>query len=332
VGTYRSDIHQDEHGRRKAMAADVRRGLTDRQKWLLPKYFYDAEGSRLFDAITRLPEYYLTRVEASLLERLAPPLMRGLAPRDIVEIGAGSPAKVLRLLAGRDGVRPALRYTPVEIDPVTATASAQRLIGEHPEIDVHALIGDFGRHLVHVPAPLGPRLVLFFGSTIGNLDPPERHRLLADVRDLLQPGDRLLIGLDLVKAVDVLEAAYNDAAGVTAAFNRNILRVVNRGLDADFDPEAFRHHARYAAAASRIEMHLVATAPQRVRVRGLDLTVRIERDETIWTESCYKFTRATVDAMLGAAGLRLESWHTDEHAWFALAVAAPVAHARRRVA
>lgn len=330
MGTFRLDIHEDEHTRRKAMAADVRDGLTDRPKWLLPKYFYDAEGSRLFDDITRLPEYYLTRVEAGLLERIAPSLMRGPGPRDIVEIGAGSPAKALRLLAARDGHRPALRYTPVDVDASTVRASARRLMDEHPEVDVHGLIGDFERHLVHVPDPLGRRLVLFFGSTIGNLDPPERRSLLAQIRQLLHRSDRLLLGVDLVKAVDVLEAAYNDAAGVTAAFNRNILRVVNRGLDADFDPDRFRHHAPYNAAESRVEMHLVADAPQRIRVRALDLTVRIERDESIWTESCYKFTRASVDAMLGAAALRVEHWHTDEHERFALVVAAPAPHAARR--
>lgn len=327
MGTFRLDVHEDEHTRRKAMAADVRDGLTDRPKWLLPKYFYDAEGSRLFDEITRLPEYYLTRIEAGVLERIAPSLMGDLSPRDIVEIGAGSPVKVLRLLAARDGHRPALRYTPVDVDAGTVRASARRLIGEHPEVDVHGLIGDFERHLVHVPPPLGRRLVLFFGSTIGNLDPPERRTLLAQIRQLLQPGDRLLLGVDLVKAVDVLEAAYDDAAGVTAAFNRNVLRVVNRGLDADFDPDRFRHCAPYNAAESRIEMHLVAATPQRVRVRALDLTVRIERDESIWTESCYKFTRDSVDGMLGAAALRIERWHTDEHERFALVVAAPAAQA-----
>ncbi|MGH7390156.1 MAG: L-histidine N(alpha)-methyltransferase [Candidatus Rokuibacteriota bacterium] len=329
MGTYRAYVHDDEHARRKAMAADVLRGLTDRPKWLLPKYFYDAEGSRLFDDITRLPEYYLTRVEAALLDGLAPALMRGLRPRDIVEIGAGSSAKVRRLLAARDGVRPALRYTPIDVDEGTMAAAARRLLAANPEIDVHGLVGDFERHLVHVPAPLGRRLVLFFGSTIGNLDPPERHGLLASARQLLRRGDRLLLGVDLVKAVPVLEAAYNDGAGVTAAFNRNVLRVINHALGADFEPEAFRHHAPYNAAAGRIEMHLVATARQRVRVRSLDLTVWIERDETIWTESCYKFTRATVSAMLDAAGLRLQGWHTDEHEQFALVLAAPAPRAHR---
>src|SRR5262245_97905 len=204
------------------MAADVLAGLTDRPKWLLPKYFYDAEGSRLFDEITRLPEYYLTRVEEALLDRLAPALMRGLQPRDLVELGAGFSAKTRRLLDARDGGRSALRYTPIDVDESAVTTAALRLIDAYPEIDVHALIGDFERHLVHVPAPVGRRLVLFLGSTIGNLDPPERASLLGHVRALLRRGDRLLLGLDLVKPVEVLEAAYNDGAGVTAAFNRNI--------------------------------------------------------------------------------------------------------------
>ncbi len=328
MGTYHAEIHADDHARRKTMAADVLRGLTDRPKWLPPKYFYDEEGSRLFDEITRLPEYYLTRAEEALLAALAPVLMRDLQPRDLVELGAGSLAKPRRLLAARDGVRPPLRYVPVDVDAVTVGRAARRLMDDYPEVDVHALIGDFERHLALVPPPRGRRLVLFLGSTIGNLDPPARARLLATVRGLLHPGDRLLLGVDLVKPVALLEAAYDDAAGVTAAFNRNILRVINRGLDADFAPDAFRHLARYDAAASRIEMHLVAEAPQRVRVRALDLTVRIERDESIWTESSYKFTRASTRAMLEAAGLRLDRWHTDADERFALVLAEPAPRAR----
>jgi L-histidine N-alpha-methyltransferase len=169
--------------------------------------------------------------------------------------------------------------------------------------------------------------VLFLGSTIGNLDAPARQSLLAQVRSLLRRGDRLLLGVDLVKDPAVLEAAYNDAAGVTAAFNRNILRVVNRSLGADFRPEAFRHHAWYNAAESRIEMHLVPDTPQTVRVRSLGLTVRLDPSQSIWTESSYKFTRASARAMLGAAGLRLDAWHTDEGRRFALALAAPKSRA-----
>lgn len=325
---YRVEVHADAHTRLKAMAEDVLRGLGGRPRSLPPKYFYDAAGSRLFDEITRLPEYYLTRAEDALLDTLAPRLMRALAPRDVVELGSGFSLKTRRLLQARGGGP--LRYTPVDVDETTVAVSAERLLAEDPALEVHAVVGDFERHLVHVPPPSGRRLVLFLGSTIGNLDAPARQGLLAQVRGLLRRGDRLLLGIDLVKDRAVLEAAYNDAAGVTAAFNRNILRVVNRGLGADFRPEAFRHHAWYNAAESRIEMHLISDRPQTVRVRSLDLTVRLEASESIWTESSYKFTRASARAMLRAAGLKLDAWHTDSGERFALAVAAPLARAAAR--
>lgn len=318
---YRVDVHADAHTRLKAMAADVLRGLSARPRSLPPKYFYDAAGSRLFDEITRLPEYYLTRVEDALLDTLAPALMRTLAPREVVELGSGFSVKTRRLLDARGGGP--LRYTPVDVDETTVAASAQRLLATDPALEVHAVIGDFERHLVHVPVPSGRRLVLFLGSTIGNLDPPERLALLIEVRRLLRRGDRLLLGVDLVKDTAVLEAAYNDAAGVTAAFNRNILSVINRSLSGDFRPELFRHHAWYNAAAQRIEMHLVSERAQTVRVRDLGLTLELAPGETIWTESSYKFTRASARAMLVAAGLRLDGWHTDGGERFALAVAAP---------
>jgi L-histidine N-alpha-methyltransferase len=323
---YRVEVHADAHTRLKAMAEDVLRGLTERPRSLPPKYFYDAAGSRLFDEITRLPEYYLTRTEDALLDTLAPTLMRALEPRDVVELGSGFSLKTRRLLDARGGGP--LRYTPVDVDETTVAVSAERLLAEDPSLEVHAVVGDFERHLVHVPPPSGRRLVLFLGSTIGNLDAPARHALLGQIRSLLRRGDRLLLGVDLVKDRAVLEAAYNDAAGVTAEFNRNILRVVNRSLGADFRPEAFRHHAWYNAADSRIEMHLVTDTPQTVRVRSLGLTVRLESSESIWTESSYKFTRASARAMLAAAGLRLDGWHTDAGERFALALAAPRARAQ----
>jgi L-histidine N-alpha-methyltransferase len=324
---YRVDIHADAHSRAKAMAEDVRRGLGARPRSLPPKYFYDAEGSRLFEEITRLPEYYPTRVEEGLLVGLAPALMRDLAPRDVVELGSGFSLKTRRLLQARGGTP--LRYTPVEVDQTTVAASAERLIDEDPALQVHAVVGDFERHLVHVPAPSGRRLVLFLGSTIGNLDAAERQALLVQIRQLLRRGDRLLLGVDLVKDIAVLEAAYNDAAGVTAAFNRNVLRVVNRALGGDFVPERFRHHAFYNVAEHRIEMHLISDRPQTVRIRAIDLTVSFEAGESIWTESSYKFTRPAVRAMLGAAALRLDRWYTDTGQRFALALAAPTTAAAR---
>ena len=307
---YRIEVHADAHARLKAMADDVRNGLGARPRSLPPKYFYDATGSRLFDEITRLPEYYLTRVEEALLDRLSPQLMRSLTPMDIVELGSGFSVKTRRLLAARGGTP--LRYIPLDVDETSVAASAARLLDED---------------LAHVPPAGGRRLVLFLGSTIGNLDPPARVALLRQVRGLLRRGDRLLVGMDLVKELPTLEAAYNDAAGVTAAFNRNVLHVINRALGADFRPESFRHHAFYNATEARIEMHLVSERRQTVRIPSIGLRIELEPAETIWTESSYKFTRASATGMLAEAGLRLEAWHTDRERRFALALAAPRAQA-----
>jgi L-histidine N-alpha-methyltransferase len=316
------DVRLDEETRFRELAEDVRRGLTSRSKFLLPKYFYDLAGSTLFDRITDLPEYYLTRAEASLLDELAADLMRVVVPTDIVELGSGSSAKTRRLLEAGDGVGPALRYVPIDVDLDTVAGASARLLKDYPSLRVHAIIGDFERHLESVPPPAGRRLVLFLGSTIGNLDPPARLALLKEVRQLLGMRDRFLLGVDLVKDVQVLEAAYNDAAGVTAAFNRNILRVVNRAVGGDFQPDAFRHLAFYNDSASRIEMHLVAEARQAVRLRRLGLTVDIAPEERIFTESSYKFTRRSIETELREARLRVERWYTDAEQRFALVLAA----------
>jgi L-histidine Nalpha-methyltransferase len=320
---YQIDVHADEQSRLHELVNDVRRGLTARRKALPPRYFYDAAGSRLFDKITQLPEYYLTRVEDSLLAGLAPDLVRDLRPMDIVELGAGSGTKTRRLLDAMNGVWPATRYMPVDVDAATLEAAAAQLVDEYPFLHVHAMVGDFQRHLAKVPPRTGRRLVLFLGSTIGNLDPPARHDLLVEVRRLLGPGDHFLLGVDLVKDVGTLEAAYNDAAGITCEFNRNILRVVNRGVDADFEPEAFAHLAFYDRAASRIEMHLVPASRQVVRLRRLGLTIEVAANESIWTESSYKFTQASTRDALEAAGLRMTRWHTDPEHRFALILATP---------
>jgi L-histidine N-alpha-methyltransferase len=321
---YRIDVHTDERARQQRLEQDVRRGLTARPKSLPPKYFYDRAGSLLFERITELPEYYPTRTESALLEEILPGLIGEFLPDDVVEIGSGSSEKTRRVLdAVSAGGRP-VRYVPLDVDHLTLEASAARLLRDYPGVSVHALVGDFERDLAHVPAPIGRRLAMFLGSTIGNLDEPAQRRLLADLRRLLPDlGDRLLLGVDLVKDVKILEAAYDDSAGVTGEFNRNILRVINHGVDGDFDPEAFRHRAFYNEAASRIEMHLVAESAQTVRLRRLGLTIRFRPGEGIWTESSYKFTRAGVEAMLGDIGLRLTRWHVDPANYFALALIQP---------
>jgi L-histidine N-alpha-methyltransferase len=321
---YLIDVHSDERTRQERLEKDVRRGLTARRKSLPPKYFYDRAGSLLFERITELPEYYPTRTESALLAEIVPELFREFLPDEIVEIGAGSAEKTRRILdAVSAGGRP-VRYVPLDVDRQTLEPSAARLLRDYPRLRVHAVVGDFERDLAHVPPPAGRRLALFLGSTIGNLDEPARRRLLADLHGLLPDHrDRLLLGVDLVKDVKILEAAYDDSAGVTRDFNRNILRVINRGVDGDFDPEAFRHRAFYNEAAARIEMHLVADSAQHVKLRRLGLNIRFRPGEGIWTESSYKFTRDHVEHMLAETGLALHEWHVDPSNYFALVWARP---------
>jgi dimethylhistidine N-methyltransferase len=304
------------------LARDVQRGLAARPRWLPPKYFYDEAGGALFDRITRLPEYYLTRAEDEILARSAAEVVRRLQPDELVELGPGSCHKVRPLLDAidRGGSR---RYVAFDVGGLGLARALAQLGSDYPALEIRAVVGDFEHDLGLVPPPKGRRLVLFLGSTIGNFDPPECRRLLGDVRQLLGPDGWLLLGVDLVKDRAVLEAAYDDSAGVTAAFNRNILNVVNRGLDGDFRPEAFRHHAFYNAAASRIEMHLVATVAQRVRLPRAGLVLDFEAGESIWTESSYKYTRDSVAALLGNAGLDAGGWLTDHAGRFAVVLARP---------
>jgi L-histidine N-alpha-methyltransferase len=316
----RVDQRIDADARRRALAEDVRRGLTATPRRLPPKYFYDARGSELFDHITRLPEYYLTRAEQAIIDVRGASLMRALRPNDVVEIGAGTATKIRPLLRAARSVR---RYVPVDVDATTTLAAAEVLVRAFPTLQVHGVVGDFERDLAGVPAPMGRRLVVFFGSTLGNLEPSARRRFLRSVRRLLGPGDRFLLGIDLMKDPDVLHAAYDDRAGVTAAFNRNVLHVINRELDADFVPDAFRHVARVNESARRVEMHLVAERAQVVHVRALDLDIPFEAGGDIWTENSYKFTRAGVETMLAGADLTLERWLTDPGNRFALVVARP---------
>ena len=314
------DVRIDAAARRQALAEDVRQGLTATPRRLPPKYFYDERGSALFDRITRLREYYPTRTEQAILDVRGGPLMRAMRPADVVEIGAGTATKIRPLLRAARGVR---RYVPVDVDATTIAAAADVLVRAFPSLRVHGLVGDFERDLGAVPPRMGRRLVVFLGSTVGNLEPSARRRFLRSVRRLLAADDRFLLGIDLMKDSRVLHAAYDDAVGVTAAFNRNVLHVINRELDADFVPDAFRHVARVNEAARRVEMHLVAERPQLVHVRALDLALPFAAGDGIWTESSYKFTRPGVEAMLAAADLTLERWLTDSDERFALVVARP---------
>jgi L-histidine Nalpha-methyltransferase len=316
-------IHTVGLERRQTMGDDVRRGLLATPRELPCRYFYDDRGSRLFDEITRLPEYYLTRAETEILQRHAGDIVALAGAESLVELGAGTCAKSRFLIdAGRR--HGSLRhFVPFDISEVTVQQSAHELVEAYPGLTVYGLVGDFGAHLGSIPR-LGRQLVLFLGSTIGNFDPSERVAFLREVRALMEPDDLFLLGVDLDKDPRTLLAAYDDAAGVTAEFNLNLLRVLNRELGADFDLDGFAHEARYDGGEQRIEMHLRSLRRQTVTVPGAGAVVEFEPDERMSTEISSKFTRSTTEANLGAAGMRLHAWFTDEAERFALALAAPM--------
>jgi gamma-glutamyl hercynylcysteine S-oxide synthase len=305
---------------RDTLAEDVRAGLTGELKQLPPKYFYDERGSELFDRITTLPEYYPTRAEREILNRRAPEIVRDSRAAELVELGSGSASKTRALLYAMAGEGTLRRYVPLDVSQATVESCAAELIELYPGLEVHGVVGDFGRDLARVPDGRR-RLFAFLGGTIGNLFPDERAGFLARLRRLMLPDDRLLIGTDLVKDRTVLEAAYNDSQGVTAEFNRNVLRVVNDGLGANFEPQAFEHVAFFDEANSWIEMRLRANGAQEVRIEGADLELTFQDGEEIRTEISAKFTRDAVQSELAGAGLHLDDFFTDENGLFGLAVA-----------
>ncbi len=306
--------------RREEMAREVREGLARPQKELPPKYFYDARGSELFDRITTLPEYYPTRCEREILNRRAPEIVREADAAELVELGSGSASKTRALLYAMAGAGALRRYVPFDVSESAVQSSAVELLELYPGLRVHGVVGDFERDLERLPHG-ERRLFAFLGGTIGNLYPDERAVFLARLRDLMRAGDHLLIGTDLVKDRELLEAAYNDRQGVTAEFNRNILRVVNEGCGADFDPHAFEHVAFFDEANSWIEMRLRANGAQAVRIDGADLEVSFGDGEEMRTEISAKFTREAVERELGQAGLRLVEFFTDGGGLFGLAFA-----------
>ncbi|MFF4712513.1 L-histidine N(alpha)-methyltransferase [Streptomyces eurythermus] len=299
-----------------ALRADVLSGLTATPKRLPPKWFYDARGSELFERITELPEYYPTRAEREILATRSGEIAAASGARTLVELGSGSSEKTRHLI---DALPALAAYVPVDVSESALTQAGRALVEERPGLHVHALIADFTAPLT-LPAAPGPRLVAFLGGTIGNLLPAERTRFLASVRALLAPGDGLLLGTDLVKDERVLVRAYDDAAGVTAAFNRNVLAVINRELDADFDPEAFEHVALWDAEREWIEMRLRSRTAQTVKVPALDLAVDFAAGEELRTEVSAKFREEGVTAELAAAGLELTHWWTDAQSRFALSL------------
>jgi len=313
--------------RAASLRADALAGLTATPKSLPPKWFYDAQGSALFEKITELPEYYPTRAERSILRAAAAEIARLSRARVLVELGSGSSEKTRLLLSALRAEGTLEAYVPVDVSESALVGAEEALAVEYPGLAVHAVVSDFEQYLGLEQPPRAsgaePRLVAFLGSTIGNMVPAERAAFLRRVRASLRPGDSFLLGTDLVKDVAVLVAAYDDSAGVTAAFNKNVLAVLNAELGADFDLDGFEHVAVWDPVNEWIEMRLRATAEQRARVRDLDLDVRFASGEEMRTEVSAKFRRAGVETELAAAGLAMRAWWTDPGERFGLSLSVP---------
>lgn len=303
-----------------ALRRDVRDGLAQTPKTLPPKWFYDSVGSDLFDQITRLPEYYPTRTEAQILRERSAEITAAAGADTLVELGSGTSEKTRMLLDAMRAGGSLRRFIPFDVDAGVLRAAGDAIGREYPGIEIDAVCGDFEEHLGKIPR-VGRRLVVFLGSTIGNLTPGPRMDFLSALADTLQPGDSLLLGTDLVKDSERLVRAYDDSAGVTAAFNRNVLAVVNRELDADFDLDAFDHVAKWNSVEERIEMWLRARTPQQVRIAALDLDVAYAAGEEMLTEVSCKFRPDGVAAELAKAGLRQTHWWTDSAGDFGLSLA-----------
>ena len=307
----------------RSLANDVLDGLTRPFKELPPKHFYDSRGSALFERICEQPEYYPTRTERSILESRAAEIVQATGAGELVELGSGAADKARILLDAMADAGTLQRYVPLDVSEVVVRDAAAQLVDEYPELRVHGVIGDFERHLDRVPGPIDgvPRIVALLGGTIGNFPPGTRRRLLRSVGSLLGPDDRLLLGTDLVKDPTVIEAAYDDAQGVTAEFNRNVLHVINRELGADFTPEQFDHVAFFDRRHEWIEMRLRAQRPCSVLIGDLGLRVEFAAGEEVRTEISAKFTRARIESDFRAAGLALDRWYTDEDEHYALSLA-----------
>src|SRR5206468_4975494 len=310
------------------MGAEVRAALAGDPPSLPCKYFYDDRGSRLFQEITRLPEYYQTRTEESVLERVADEVVAAVGARELVELGSGSGRKIRLLLDAMARAGHLERCVLFDINERDLEQSVRALGRDYPQARVRGVVGDFTQGFAGV-GPGGGRIAAFFGGTIGNLHPRDVPAFLARVAGLLEEGDGFLVGIDLVKDKRVLEAAYNDAAGVTARFNRNILQVMNDRLGADYDPSAFDHVAFYDEQNAWIEMRLRARRAQGVRIPGAGVDLRLAPGDEIRTEISCKYSRASLEAKLPGTGLRLGQWHADQANRFALALLVRDPEARR---
>ena len=308
-----------------SLADDVLDGLTRPFKELPPKHFYDAVGAELFDRVCDEPEYYPTRTERAILVERAAEIVKLTGAAELVELGSGTAAKTRILLRAMADAGTLQRYVPFDVTEGMVREVAAELTEEHPTLAVHGIVGDFEHHLEHIPPPEGPRIIAFLGGTLGNFIPGSRRRFLRQLADLLRPQDYLLLGTDLVKDPAVIEAAYNDAAGISAAFNRNVLHVVNRELDADFEPDAFEHVAFYDREREWIEMRLRASRQMTVNVRALDLAIHFATREEMRTEISTKFTPERLRQDLEASGLELAELLTDADEMFSLTLARPLA-------
>ncbi|MBG6095644.1 L-histidine N(alpha)-methyltransferase [Nocardioides luteus] len=305
---------------RQSLAEDARTGLSASPKWLPPKYFYDQRGSELFEEITRLPEYYPTRTERAMLTEHARDIAEASDAEVLLELGSGSSEKTRLLLDALERTGRLTTYVPVDVSASALTQAMDALAEERPGLVLEGVVADFDQHLGQLPTP-GRRLIALLGSTLGNYDRPGREQFLGSVAAAMQPGEGLLLGLDLVKDPGQLVAAYDDAAGVTAEFNLNALRVLNRSLGADFDPDDFRHLARWNTEEERIEMRLVAQESARVELSELDLVIKFDEGEELLTELSCKFRRNSIADELEAAGFHDLRWWTDPDEAYALVLA-----------
>ncbi len=307
------------HDHREDLLEDVRHGFTAYRKYLPSKYFYDATGSELFEQVTELPEYYLTRSEAEIISEHADELMANLQPDELLELGSGSSRKTQMLIEAMYRSGPGRRYVPIDISEDALRAAAADLCGRYTWLEIEALVGDYVADLAKIRRR-GRRLIVFLGSTVGNYEPTMRYSLLRSVSAALDPGDSFLLGVDLVKDEPTMIAAYDDAAGVSAAFNLNILRVVNRELGGDIPLDAFEHVTRFDRRFSCMAQSLRATRPVVANIRALDLAVTFHEGEEIHTEVSCKFTREQVEQDFAEAGMQVDQWLTDAKGRFALAL------------
>jgi L-histidine N-alpha-methyltransferase len=323
VSTVTLDQYLNDDYLARELRADVRTGLTADPRWLPPKWFYDARGSELFEEITRLPEYYPTRTERAILEEHAGAVARVTEAKTLVELGSGSSEKTRLLLDALVAHGTLGAFVPLDVSASALSAAVVSLGEAYPSLSIRGVVADMTRHLRHLPDG-DSRLVAFLGGTIGNLVPAERSAFLTSLRSVLHEGEWLLLGADLVKDPALLVPAYDDPAGVTAAFNRNVLHVINRELDADFDPAAFDHVAAWDPEREWIEMRLRSSRDQRVRVAALDLDVPFTAGSELRTEISAKFRRDGLTAELEAAGFTPRHWWTDSRNWFGLTLAQAV--------